>query len=118
MNQTPRNQTSMTPRLSVDSNIKMPSSPDKKTSGAKPSSGPSGSDDGFNEFLKVMNSSGSSTKGPNESVATVVSACLFVDVMSTLIDCNRWKQSLISMCFLLPRYRRTHGEEERANCLH
>ena len=77
----------MTPRVSIDSNIKMPSSPDKKTSDSKPSRSPNGSDDGFNEFLQVIKNSTCSTtnaKEPNESVATVVSVYPNFDVLINL----------------------------------
>ena len=87
MNKTVCSQTSMTPRLTVDRNIKMPSSPDEKTSDSKPSRSPNDSDDGFNEFLQVINSTCSTTnaKEPNESVATVVSAYPNFDVLINLL---------------------------------
>lgn len=68
---------SMTPRSSVEQNIamKMPSTEQLDTKQVHDvSMKPSGDDDdGFNEFLEVVNSSGSSPAKPSESMTTVVS---------------------------------------------
>jgi hypothetical protein len=64
----------------VGNNIKinMPSSPDEKEQMDKKArdvaaANPSDNDDGFSEFLKVINSDSGAPKEPTESMATMVS---------------------------------------------
>jgi hypothetical protein len=72
--------TSMTPRSSVENNIKinMPSSPDANEQmdmkARDVAADDNNNDDGFNEFLKVIKSDSSGPKPPTESMATIVSS--------------------------------------------
>jgi hypothetical protein len=66
--------TSMTPRSSVEQNVKVKMASGQKDATTHDATHKSNnSDDGFDEFLKVISSSDSAAKAPTESVATTVS---------------------------------------------